>query len=185
MGNRKENAEIPELVERKLQEAYQQIGAGGKRTVVWRKKLVVATVFAMLFTSVGTAYAMEGKFPLQQLFAKIWGIQTEQSAVNKVSSDVEVLKEKSTFGKLSIKPVQAIVDRMGAYVVLKVAGKDGFILEKDVVFSGGNLLYDGNDVGSCQDYVLKREDNVMYYALRILLDEPVIPKGQPKLRLEV
>ena len=55
MGNRKENAEIPELVERKLQEAYQQIGAGGKRTVVWRKKLVVATVFAMLFTSVGTA----------------------------------------------------------------------------------------------------------------------------------
>lgn len=185
MRNRKENAEIPELVERKLQEAYQQIGAGGKRTVVWRKKLVVATVFAMLFTSVGTAYAMEGKFPLQQLFAKIWGIQTEQSAVNKVSSDVEVLKEKSTFGKLSIKPVQAIVDRMGAYVVLKVAGKDGFILEKDVVFSGGNLLYDGNDVGSCQDYVLKREDNVMYYALRILLDEPVIPKGQPKLRVEL
>ena len=57
MGNRKENAEIPELVERKLQEAYQQIGAGGKRTVVWRKKLVVATVFAMLFTSeIGRAH---------------------------------------------------------------------------------------------------------------------------------
>lgn len=185
MGNRKENTEIPELVEKRLQEAYRQIGARGERASVWRGKLAVAAVFLMLFASVGTAYAMEGEFPLRQLFAKIWGSQTEQAAVDKVSGDVEVLKEKSTFEKLSIKPVQAVVDQMGAYVVLKVTGKDGFILEKDMVFSGGNLLYDGNDVGGYQDYVLKREDNVMYYAIRILLDEPAVLNTQPVLCVEL
>lgn len=185
MGNIKENTEIPELVEKRLQEAYQQIGAGGRRAAVWRGKLAVAAVFVMLFASVGTAYAMEGKFPLRQLFAKIWGSQMEQSAVDKVSRDVEVLKEKSTFEKLSIKPVQAIVDQMEAYVVLKVTGKNGFLLEKDVVFSGGDLLYDGNDVGGYQDYVLKREGNVMYYAIRILLHEPMALNAQPVLHVDL
>lgn len=46
-------------------------------------------------------------------------------------------------------------------------------------------MYDGNDVGGYQDYVLKREDNVMYYAIRILLDEPVVLNDEPVLRVEL
>lgn len=100
----------------------------------------------------------------------IMGGQTDDNVIDGISSDVKVAREKSTFKKLTIKPVQAISDNFGSYIVFKVRGKNGFQLTDDMTFGYMDIENKQETASVMDGYVLKREEDVLYYAVWMMTD---------------
>lgn len=180
-----EHIEISELVEDKLQETYQQVREKSRKSgIPWRRMVAAVALFGLMLTSFGTAYAMSNGYSVNDLFTKLWGYQTSQSAIEQVSGEVQIIEENCTFQDISIEPVRGVVDRLGSYIVLRVTGKNGFFLEDDMTFGEITTEYGKDVTGSLNGYVLKREKNVMYYALWNLLDQPEKEKKNPIFHIE-
>lgn len=176
--------EISEMVEERLQETYQQIRARDrKHGILWRRLGMAVALLGVMLTSFGTAFAMSKGYSVNDLFTKLWGNQSSSSVVEQISGDVKILEEKCTFQDITIEPVKAVVDRLGCYIVLKVTGKNGFSLEEDMVFREITTVYDNDITGVLDAYVLKREKNVMYYALWNLTDQPQKKKKYPEFHI--
>lgn len=121
---------------------------------------------------------------LGQLVGKIWTVEVDSesnvegekkkedtsqeesglTALEKISSGVEILKENSTFNNIIIEPVLAINDKYSIYVVLKVKGNNKVELGDNTAFGFDNAKGDWDSLGS---YVLSREGNTMYYAVKL------------------
>lgn len=171
-----QDLEISELVENKLQDAYQQIQADRRKQKgygkLYQRKIIVAVLSLFLLVSgSGTVYAMTNEFPFSELFIKLWNGGIGNNVMDEISTDIKVKKEESTFKNLSIQPIQAVTDNFGTYIVLEVKGINGFQLTDDMTFGAMTLENKQKSASVLNGYVLKREGNVLYYALWMIIDD--------------
>jgi len=144
----------------------------GKRGRKMRMRPVFAALCAVFFLgSAVTAYGAAKGLSVGQLFARIWGEREQEISLEQFSTEVDVLSEKSTFKDIDIEPVQAVSDGHVTYVVLKVEGINGFRLTDEMAFDVFNLDDVEQSADSLDSYVLKREGNAMYVALRSRMEK--------------
>lgn len=179
----KGDLEISDLVESRMQETYQKVRESSGREnhlkKQYKRKIAVAAAILLLAVSGGgTAYAMVNHYAIGELFANIWQGQTDEDVINEISSDVKILKEKSDFKNLRVKPVQAVTDNFGSYIVFEVRGKKGVQLTDDMTFCYMEMENKQETASVMDGYVLRREGDVLYYAVWMMTDGGYIADRQ-------
>lgn len=165
--------EMPEELERdvmgkldtteKQQRLWGTVSGGGRL----RRGLVLAALcMVVLMGSAVTVYSAVNGLSVGQLFARIWGEGQQNTALKEISTEGKILSQKSAFEDISVEAVQVVSDGRVAYIVLKVEGRKGFRLTDEMSFNVFHIKNRQNTVESLESYVLKREGNTMYVALK-------------------
>ncbi len=186
----KRDLEISDLVEGRLKETYKKVqeysGGEGHSRKQFRKRIAAAAIFLLLAVSgTGTAYAMANHISIGELFAGIWKGHADVKVIDEISSKVKVKNEESTFQNIRIKPVQALSDNFGSYIVFKVQGKDGFRMADDMAFAYMKMENKQETASVMDGYVLKREGDILYYAVWMMTDGGDIADRQQVFHVEL
>ena len=138
------------------------LAGGGMRV----RPVLVALCMLVLMGSAVTAYGAANGLSVGQLFARIWGERNQNTSLEKICTEGNVLSQSSTFKDISIEPTQVVSDGYVTYILLKVEGRAGFQLTDEMIFDVFKVKDRQDGVQSLSAYVLKREGNTMYVALR-------------------
>ncbi len=179
-----------------------------RRGVSWRFRPVYAALAAVLVLgTVSTAMAAKSG-SLSEFIALIWGgessgkqdqkasSQTTPEALEKcvqenlyqLTKDVKIEKVEFSYEKIGITPVTVITDNYVSYAVVRVTGKNGFRVTKDMCFAHGFLFPleedEVRETGSGQVRFLKEDSDGLYYCIRTQYDS-IHQEKNVKLQLEL
>lgn len=147
------------------------------------KPIIVCVLMVTILFGGTSAYANIKGVTISDLFRNIWGMNDDE-IVALEQGEYSIVSESCKSRNFNVSFYDCISGEGAMHIILKVEGKDGYELPKDLMIENAHIKFENESVGAgfTKDYyLLKKENGVNYYSIMILAN----PKAMKENSIEL